>query len=210
MNVPVAGDTICARATAAGRAGVTVIRLSGPAVPAVAVALAGALPPPRQATLRAFRDAEGQSIDVGLLLYFPAPRSFTGEGVLELHAHGGHVVAQMLLERLQELGARLAEPGEFSQRAFLNDKLDLSQAEAIADLIDSQSTDNGQGVTTSFGVLVHSVVSRFNAGNGYAMSRGCLLYNSVSQNNGAGDTPGQILIMCDHQDSLSLLNQALE
>ncbi len=139
MNVPAESDTICARATGAGRGGITVIRVSGPAVRSIARALTGEVPAPRKALLRPFRDAGGEPIDTGILLFFPAPGSFTGEDVLELQAHGGAMVCEMLMERLLQLDARLAEPGEFSQRAVLNDKLDLSQVEAIADLIDSQS-----------------------------------------------------------------------
>jgi len=132
-------DTIVARATPAGRGGVAVIRISGPAVGAIARHLIGKLPQPRFATLRNFIDDAGESIDSGLALYFPAPHSFTGEDVLELHGHGGAIVTDMLIERVEQLGARPAEPGEFTRRAFINDKLDLSQAEAIADLIDSGS-----------------------------------------------------------------------
>ncbi|UCG73766.1 MAG: tRNA uridine-5-carboxymethylaminomethyl(34) synthesis GTPase MnmE [Chromatiales bacterium] len=139
MNVPADDDTICARASAAGRGGITMIRVSGPAATDIARAMTGEVPAPRQALLRNFRDADGEPIDTGILLFFPAPHSFTGEDVVELQAHGGRMVCEMLLERLQQLGARPAEPGEFSRRAFLNDKLDLGQAEAIADLIDSES-----------------------------------------------------------------------
>ena len=133
------GDTIVARATPAGRGGVAVMRISGPTVGAIAQQIIGALPQPRFASLRNFCDAAGETIDSGIALYFPAPHSFTGEDVLELHGHGGAVVNEMLLERIVQLGARVADPGEFSRRAFINDKLDLSQAEAIADLIDSGS-----------------------------------------------------------------------
>jgi len=136
---PALPDTIVACATAAGRGGIAVVRVSGPQVPALAAGILGRLPQPRQAELTAFRDGSGAAIDTGLALFFPAPHSFTGEDVLELHAHGSPVVVEMLLERASELGARLARPGEFSSRAFLNDKLDLAQAEAIADLIDSAS-----------------------------------------------------------------------
>jgi tRNA modification GTPase len=132
-------DTIVARATPPGRGGIAVIRISGPAVREIAVALVGELPPPRYATLTGFRDAAGEALDLGIALFFPAPRSFTGEDVLELHAHGGPVVTELLIERIVALGARLARPGEFTERAFLNDKLDLAQAEAIADLIDASS-----------------------------------------------------------------------
>ncbi len=132
-------DTIVARATPAGRGGVAVIRISGPAVPAIANGFLGELPRPRYATLSAFRDGRGEALDLGLALYFPAPHSFTGEDVLELHAHGGTVLSDLLIERALELGARMAQPGEFTERAFLHDKLDLVQAEAIADLIDADS-----------------------------------------------------------------------
>lgn len=132
-------DTIVARATPAGTGGVAVVRLSGPAVPALAAQILGRLPRPRHATLASFRGADGEAIDVGLALYFPAPHSYTGEDVLELQGHGGPVVTDLLVERALALGARLARPGEFTERAFLNDKLDLAQAEAIADLIDAGS-----------------------------------------------------------------------
>ncbi|HEB98890.1 MAG TPA: tRNA uridine-5-carboxymethylaminomethyl(34) synthesis GTPase MnmE, partial [Thiotrichales bacterium] len=130
-------DTIAAVATPPGRGGVGIVRISGPAVPEIARTLLGRLPEPRHAEFHRFRDAGGQVIDEGLALYFPAPRSFTGEDVLELHGHGGPVVMDLLLQRVLALGARAARPGEFSERAFLNGKLDLAQAEAIADLIDS-------------------------------------------------------------------------
>ncbi|QQZ29059.1 tRNA uridine-5-carboxymethylaminomethyl(34) synthesis GTPase MnmE [Thiothrix subterranea] len=132
-------DTIAAVATPPGRGGVGIIRLSGKRVPELAVAILGSLPSPRKAVHRLFKAVDGTALDDGIALYFPAPHSFTGEDVLELQGHGGTVVLDMLLKRCVELGARLARPGEFSERAFLNDKLDLAQAEAIADLIDSGS-----------------------------------------------------------------------
>lgn len=133
-------DTIVARGTPSGRGGIAVVRVSGPQVPQLAEKILGTLPQPRVATLTEFgSDADRESIDSGIALYFPAPNSFTGEDILELQCHGSPVVVEMLIQRLCELGARLAEAGEFSQRAFLNDKLDLAQAEAIADLIDSSS-----------------------------------------------------------------------
>jgi tRNA modification GTPase len=132
-------DTIAAVATPPGRGGVGLIRVSGPQVPAVNLALLGKALEPRRAHFLPFLDADGGVLDSGLALYFPAPRSFTGEDVLELHGHGSPVVLDMLLRRLLKLGVRLARPGEFSERAFLNDKLDLAQAEAIADLIASSS-----------------------------------------------------------------------
>jgi tRNA modification GTPase len=136
---PAPSDTIVARATAAGRGGVAIVRVSGPQARHVALGLLGEVPAPRHATLAGFRDAQGEALDLGLALFFPAPHSFTGEDVLELHAHGGTVVTELLIERVLGLGARLARPGEFTERAFLNDKLDLAQAEAIADLIDADS-----------------------------------------------------------------------
>jgi tRNA modification GTPase len=132
-------DTIAAVATPPGRGGVGIIRISGPDSGYIAQAIGAQLPPPRHAALTTFLDAEGEAIDEGILLYFPAPNSFTGEDVVELQGHGGPVVMDLLLQRCLALGARLAEPGEFSRRAFLNDKLDLVQAEAIADLIDAES-----------------------------------------------------------------------
>jgi tRNA modification GTPase len=138
-NAPGPLDTIVARATPAGRGGVAVIRISGPGVRELGAAILGELPAPRYATLAGFRDTDGETLDVGLALFFPAPNSFTGEDVLELHAHGGPVITELLIERVAQLGARLARPGEFTERAFLNDKLDLAQAEAIADLIDADS-----------------------------------------------------------------------
>ena len=130
-------DTIVAAATPAGVGGIGIVRISGAAVPQIAGKMLGGLPPPRVASLRAFHDAAGEPIDTGLALYFPAPGSFTGEPVLELHGHGGPVVMALLVDAAVSLGSRQAEPGEFSKRAFLNDKLDLAQAEAIADLIGS-------------------------------------------------------------------------
>jgi len=132
-----ATDTICAIATPPGTGGIGVIRISGPAVKKIARDVCGRIPKPRFATYTEFLDADGTAIDTGLALFFPAPHSFTGEDVLELQGHGGPVVLQMLMERMMLSGARAARPGEFSERAFLNDKLDLAQAEAIADLVTS-------------------------------------------------------------------------
>jgi tRNA modification GTPase len=132
-------ETICAVATPPGAGGLGIVRVSGPEVPAIAQKLTGRLPAPRLATLSNFLDARKQVIDSGITLYFPAPHSFTGEHVLELQGHGGVFILQRVMRRVLELGARAARPGEFSERAFLNDKIDLVQAEAIADLIDSGS-----------------------------------------------------------------------
>ncbi|MEJ0100014.1 MAG: tRNA uridine-5-carboxymethylaminomethyl(34) synthesis GTPase MnmE [Pseudomonadota bacterium] len=141
-------DTIVATATPPGRGGVAVVRASGPAVPEIARQLLGSLPVPRYATFSQWLDADGQCIDLGLALYFPAPHSFTGEHVLELQGHGG-VVVDALVDRLVQLGARRARAGEFSERAFLNDKIDLAQAEAIADLVDAGSRRNAQAALRS-------------------------------------------------------------
>ena len=130
-------ETIVAAATPPGTGGVAIVRVSGNSVEAIARATLGSLPEPRMATYRNFRNAAGAMVDAGLALYFPAPASFTGESVLELHGHGGPIVVSLLVEAIVGIGARRAEPGEFSKRAFLNGKLDLAQAEAIADLINS-------------------------------------------------------------------------
>lgn len=132
-------SVIAAVATAPGRGGVGVIRVSGKNLLPMAEKLCGKTPKPRVANYADFRDAGGAAIDSGLILFFQAPHSFTGEDVIELQGHGGPVVMDMLLQRCLELGARLAEPGEFTKRAFLNDKLDLAQAEGVADLIDASS-----------------------------------------------------------------------
>lgn len=132
-------DTIASIATPPGRGGVGIVRVSGSQVPQIAKAILGGLPPARYAKYGPFLGEAGQTLDEGIALYFAAPNSFTGEEVLELQAHGGPIVLQWLLERTLQLGARLARPGEFSEQAFLNNKLDLTQAEAIADLIDASS-----------------------------------------------------------------------
>jgi tRNA modification GTPase len=142
-------DTIAAIATATGRGGVGIVRVSGPACTTIAKELLGSVPAARSAELRRFVDARGQALDVGLALFFPAPHSYTGEDVLELQGHGGPVVMDLLLGRVLELGARPAGPGEFTQRAFLNDKLDLAQAEAVADLIESGSSDAARAALRS-------------------------------------------------------------
>ena len=142
-------DTIAAIATASGRGGIGVIRVSGPDLLPFSRQLCEKEPPPRLATLAGFRDAAGQLIDSGLLVYFPSPHSFTGEDVLELHGHGGTVVMQMLLSRCLDLGARLAEPGEFTRRAYLSGKLDLAQSEAVIDLIDEATTTAARSAVRS-------------------------------------------------------------
>jgi len=153
-------DTIAALATPAGRGGIGVIRISGTLVAEIANILLKQLPKPRYATYSSFTDKTGNLIDQGIALYFPAPNSFTGEDVLELQGHGGPVVMDLLLNTVINLGARLARPGEFSERAFLNDKLDLVQAEAIADLIDSAS---GQAVRCALRSLQGDFSAQINA-----------------------------------------------
>jgi tRNA modification GTPase len=132
-------DTIVAAATPPGRGGVGIVRISGPKTPELAAVILGELPRARHASFVQFLDAQREPIDAGLALFFPAPHSYTGEHVLELHGHGGPLVLEALVARALELGARRAQAGEFTQRAFLNDKLDLAQAEAVADLIDAGS-----------------------------------------------------------------------
>jgi tRNA modification GTPase len=157
----VTSGTIAAIATAPGRGGVGVIRISGSNLLPFAFALSGMTPRPRHATMADFLAADGSAIDRGLLLFFPDPHSFTGEDVLEVHGHGGPVVMQMLLARCLDLGARLAEPGEFSRRAFLNGKLDLAQAEAVADLIDAATSSAARSAMRSlqgeFSKVVHGL-----------------------------------------------------
>ncbi len=142
---------IAALATAPGRGAVGIVRASGRDLGALAVALCGSVPPARQATLRALRDASGRLLDRALVLYFPAPHSYTGEDVLELQLHGGAALLQLVLDTVLEVGRasglRLAEPGEFTQRAFLNGKLDLAQAEAVADLIDATTASAVRSAT---------------------------------------------------------------
>jgi len=132
-------DTIAALATPPGRGAVAIVRISGPRAQTIGEALTSKLPRDRQAQLCRFVGTDGTPVDQGLMVFFAGPRSFTGEDVLELHGHGGAVVSEALLAAVLERGARHAQPGEFALRAFLNDKLDLAQAEAIADLIDSGS-----------------------------------------------------------------------
>jgi tRNA modification GTPase len=142
-------DTIVAAATAPGRGGVGVVRVSGPKAPEIAATLVGELPKPRHATLASFRDDAGEPIDIGMALFFPGPHSYTGEHVLELQGHGGPVILESLVQRCMQLGARRARPGEFTERAFHNDKIDLAQAEAVADLIDAGSREAARAAMRS-------------------------------------------------------------
>jgi len=157
-----AADTIAAIATPAGRGGVGIVRVSGPDVDALARAILNKPPSPRAATVATFHDGNGGPLDTGIALYFPAPRSYTGETVLELHGHGGPAVMRLLLSRCVELGARLAEPGEFTKRAFLNGKLDLAQAESVADMIEAATATAVRAAARSlvgeFSREVHAIV----------------------------------------------------
>jgi tRNA modification GTPase len=147
MNVP--RETIAAIATAQGRGGVGIVRISGPLALSAAQAIVGKNPQPRYAHFGAFQDENGDAIDEGIAVYFPGPNSFTGEDVFEMQGHGGPVVLDMILQRCVQLGCRLARAGEFSERAFLNDKLDLAQAEAIADLIEASSAQAARNALRS-------------------------------------------------------------
>jgi len=157
-------ETIVALATPPGTGGVGVVRMSGGQVERIARVMLGSLPEPRVATYATFRDARGEPVDAGLALYFPGPASFTGESVVELQGHGGPLVLSMLVEAAVELGARRAEPGEFTKRAFLNDKIDLAQAEAIADLIESGTAQAARAALRSlsgaFSDAVNSLVDQ--------------------------------------------------
>jgi tRNA modification GTPase len=155
-------DTIVAAATPPGRGGIGVVRVSGPAVPRIAAGLLGRLPEPRRATFARFADDAGEPIDAGIAIYYAEPASFTGEDVLELQGHGGPAIMDTLVRRVVELGARLARPGEFTERAFLNDKIDLAQAEAVADLIEAGSAQAARAAMRSlqgeFSSEIHGLV----------------------------------------------------
>lgn len=157
-------ETIAAIATATGRAGIGVVRVSGSELQTLIVGICGRVLQPRVATLCQFAEAGGAAIDQGIALYFQAPRSYTGEDVLELQGHGGPVVLQRLLKRCLALGARVAEPGEFSKRAFLNGKMDLAQAEGVADLIDAATEQAARCANRTlqgeFSAAVHAVAAQ--------------------------------------------------
>ena len=157
-------DTIAAIATPPGQGGVGIVRVSGPEAKAVAQAVLGRCPQPRWAEYMPFFDEDGNIIDKGIVLYFRQPNSFTGEDVLELHGHGGQVVLDLLLQEIIKHGARIAKAGEFTERAFLNDKIDLAQAEAIADLIAAESEDAARAAMRSlqgeFSESIHILVEQ--------------------------------------------------
>jgi len=142
-------DIIAAISTAPGRGGIGVVRISGPRLEKILSGIVSRALAPRRAILADFIDAQGLAIDQGIALYFPAPHSYTGEDVLELHGHGGPVVLQLLLKRCLELGARPAQPGEFTRRAYLNDRIDLAQAESVADLIDASTAEAARSAVRS-------------------------------------------------------------
>ena len=142
-------DVIAAVATPPGRGGIGVVRVSGPDVSHIVAGLIGRALTPRVATLATFRAANGEALDQGIAILFAGPASYTGESVLELHAHGGPAVLALILERCLDLGARRADPGEFTLRAFLNGKLDLAQAEGIADLIDAATSTAARAAARS-------------------------------------------------------------
>jgi tRNA modification GTPase len=155
-----APDTIAAIATAPGRGGIGVLRLSGPRVQEIARRLVGRLPDPRHASLCTIRDTHGVALDQGIALYFPAPHSYTGEEVLEFHGHGGPVVMHAVLEAFIDAGARLAEPGEYTRRAFLAGRVDLAQAEAVADLIDAASREAARSALRSLSGEFSAAIQR--------------------------------------------------
>jgi tRNA modification GTPase len=142
-------DTIAAIATPIGKEGVGIVRVSGPKTNLIAQAILGRCPKPRVALFSSFKNNKGDTLDQGIALFFKAPHSFTGEDVLELQGHGGPVVMDQLLYAALDVGARLARPGEFSERAFLNNKLDLAQAEAVADLINASSEQAARSAARS-------------------------------------------------------------
>ena len=154
--------TIVAPATPPGTGGVAIVRLSGPLAARIGTAMLGSLPKPRQASYRVFRNAAGERIDEGIAILFPGPASFTGEDILELQGHGGPLLVGMLVRAAVDLGARQAEPGEFSKRAFLNGRIDLAQAEAIADLVSAGSEQAARAALRSldgeFSARVHGLV----------------------------------------------------
>lgn len=149
MNITNSSDTIAAIATASGAGGIGVVRVSGPLSQAIAVSVLGHCPKPRHAAYLDFQQADGDLIDRGIAIFYPNPHSYTGEDVLELQGHGGTALMQILLARCIALGARQAEPGEFTRRAYLNDKMDLAQAEAVADVINAATVEAAKSAVRS-------------------------------------------------------------
>lgn len=157
----IAQDTIAAIATASGAGGIGVVRVSGPQAQSIALAILGRCPPPRHAAYLDFLDADNALIDRGIAIFYPNPHSYTGEDVLELQGHGGMALMQMLLARCIQLGARQAQPGEFTQRAFLNEKMDLAQAEAVADIINAETAQAAKSAVRSLSGEFSQTINRF-------------------------------------------------
>jgi len=161
MSLSTDSDTISAITTPPGKSGVGIVRISGPLCLHIAKGILGFTPVPRHAHFTAFLDSQGSAIDQGIALYFSSPNSFTGEDVLELQGHGGYFILDMLLKEVLTYGARIARPGEFSERAFINGKMDLAQAEAIADLIESSSAEAARSAVRTlqgdFSKLIHTL-----------------------------------------------------
>ena len=150
MNTLYPQDTLAAIATASGAGGIGVVRVSGPLCQSIASQILGCMPKPRYAAYLDFMDENAALIDKGIAIFYANPHSYTGEDVLELQAHGGTALMQILLARCIALGARQAEPGEFTHRAYLNDKLDLAQAEAVADVINAATIEAAKSAVRSF------------------------------------------------------------
>lgn len=161
MSLSIDSDTICAITTPPGKSGVGVVRVSGPLCLHIAEGMLGFIPVPRHAHYTSFLDQHSQAVDQGIALYFTSPHSFTGEDILELQGHGGYFILDLLVKEVLKYGARIARPGEFSERAFLNGKIDLAQAEAIADIIESSSSEAARSAVRTlqgdFSKLIHSL-----------------------------------------------------
>ena len=164
QDANVVTDTIAAIATATGSGGIGVVRVSGPQARSIAQSILGQCPSPRHAAYLPFKEADESTIDQGIAIYFQAPNSYTGEDVLELQAHGGPALLQILLKRCLALGARQALPGEFTQRAYLNEKMDLAQAEAVADVINASTVEAARSAMRSlsgeFSNRIHVLLDR--------------------------------------------------
>ena len=202
-------DTIAAIATAPGSGGIGIVRVSGPDCRKIAAQVLGDCPPPRQAIYQPFIAEDGSLIDRGISLYFPTPHSYTGEDVLELQGHGGPALMQLLLARCLELGARQAEPGEFTRRAYLNDKLDLAQAEAVADVINAATSEAARSavrsLTGEFSLRVDALLQELI--NLRLYIEACLDFpeeeiDFITQ----GDVAGRLNSVADHVDTI--FNQA--
>ena len=159
-----AQDTIAAIATASGAGGIGIVRISGPAASAIAASILGTCPAPRHAAYLPFKLENDEPIDRGIAIFYPTPHSYTGEDVLELQAHGGTALMQLLLARCISLGARQAEPGEFTRRAYLNEKIDLAQAEAVADVINAATVEAAKSAARSlsgeFSQTINTLLNR--------------------------------------------------